>query len=159
MLRLSSLSDRAAAILSILIPVSLLASIFVVAAYIRPGGDGTYQPGIRIGNIFSEVPGPFDSDQQMKKFLSQSELRTWNGFYVFGIDDDKQFELKGKIQHEENYHGYEPNYYGSHGRSFYINDSLYTVTPALIKMSDLRDMDEINQLALDGTGQLVGYIE
>lgn len=81
-----------------------------------------------------------------------SAPRTWSGFYIFGIDDDKTFDLKGQIQHEE-------NYYGSHGRSFYINNTLYTVTPALMKMSDLRDMDEINQLALDGTGQLVGYLE
>lgn len=88
-----------------------------------------------------------------------SAPRTWNGFYVFGIDDDKKIELKGQIQHEENYYGYEAIYYGSHGRSFYINDTLYTVTPTLMKMSDLRDMDEINQLALDGTGRLVEYLQ
>jgi uncharacterized secreted protein with C-terminal beta-propeller domain len=81
-----------------------------------------------------------------------SEPRTWNGFYVFGIDDEKRFELKGQIEHEIN------DYYGSHSRSFYINDTLYTVTPTLMKMSDLRDMEEINQISIEGKGEPVGYL-
>lgn len=81
-----------------------------------------------------------------------NEPRMWNGFYVLGIDDEKQFELKGLIEHETNY------YYGSHSRSFYINDILYTVTPTLMKMSDLRDMEEVNHIGLEGTGEFVKYL-
>lgn len=75
------------------------------------------------------------------------EPRTWNGFYVFSIDNDERFDLKGQIEHETgaNY------YYGAQGsRSFYINDTLYTVTPNMIKMNDLGDLDkEVNHLELD----------
>jgi inhibitor of cysteine peptidase len=80
------------------------------------------------------------------------EPKTWNGFYVFGIDDEKHFDLKGLVEHESNYHG-------SGSRSFHINDTLYTVTPALMKMSDLSDMEEINQISLQGTGGLVDFLE
>jgi uncharacterized secreted protein with C-terminal beta-propeller domain len=80
------------------------------------------------------------------------EPKTWNGFYIFGVDEEKQFELKGLVEHESNYHG-------SGSRSFYINDTLYTVTPALMKMSNLADIAEVNQISLQGTGEIVGYLE
>jgi uncharacterized secreted protein with C-terminal beta-propeller domain len=97
--------------------------------------------------IFSPETYYFDGAEPYR------EPGTWNGFYVFGIDEGKRFELKGQIQHET-------NNYGSQGsRSFYINDTLYTVTPTLMKMSDLSDMEEINHISLQSTGRLVDYLE
>jgi hypothetical protein len=49
--------------------------------------------------------------------------------------------------------------YGVQGsRSFYIEDVLYTVTlNNLIKMNDLSDMDEIGQLKIGTTGEIIHY--
>jgi hypothetical protein len=85
-------------------------------------------------------------------FSSGEEQETWNGFYVFGIDEEKQFDLKGLVEHQSDYSG-------SGSRSFYINSTLYTVTPALMKMSDLEDMEEINQISLQAAGRLVDYLD
>lgn len=82
LLSLSSLSNRALSAIFIAIEISLLPLISVLVVQIRPphvmGEDFTYQPDIAISNIFADIgPGPFGSDQQMKKFSSYSELRTF----------------------------------------------------------------------------------
>lgn len=79
----------------------------------------------------------------------------WKGFYVFGIDPVKGFSLKGIIEH---YNG--TNYeYGYGSRSFFIDNSLYTVTPGLMKINDLNNLkDEINTIKLSGTGQIIKYL-
>jgi uncharacterized secreted protein with C-terminal beta-propeller domain len=78
--------------------------------------------------------------------------KSWKGFYVFSIDPNDGFELKGKVDHSQT--GYA---YGS--RSFYINDVLYTVTGSLMKMNDLDDMYEINELQLANTGEVIRYVD
>jgi uncharacterized secreted protein with C-terminal beta-propeller domain len=93
-----------------------------------------------------------DLDARMTDGGAYKEPGLWNGFYVFSLSDNKEFQLKGTIEHET-----DSNYYGSQGsRSFYIGDTLYTVTPTMMKMSDLDNPDnEINKLALSGTGNLI----
>jgi hypothetical protein len=52
--------------------------------------------------------------------------------------------------------------YASEGnsRSFFINDTLYTVTPRLMKMNDLNDVSkEINSIKLAGTGEIIRPLE
>ena len=79
----------------------------------------------------------------------------WRGFYVFGVDPNKGFTLKGVVEHQTTDYGY---YFGS--RSFYINDSLYTVTSGLLKINDLNEIKkEINQIKLENTGQIIPYIK
>ncbi len=82
------------------------------------------------------------------------EPKFWRGFYVFGVDPISGFTLKGKVEHPNNYYDYG---YGS--RSFYIGDVLYTVTGNLMKMNDLSDMHEINQVKLGNTGEIIKYID
>jgi len=79
----------------------------------------------------------------------------WKGFYVFGVDPEKGFSLKGIVEH---YNGTSYDYgYGS--RSFYIDDSLYTVTPDFVKINDLNDIrHEINSIKIGGTGQIIKYL-
>ncbi len=78
----------------------------------------------------------------------------WQGFYVFGVDPSHGFSVKGTITH---YNGTQ--YYGYGSRSFYINDSLYTVTPGLMKINDINNIShEINQVQLDNTGQIIRYL-
>lgn len=79
----------------------------------------------------------------------------WKGFYVFGVDPVKGFSLKGIVEH---YNGTSYDYsYGS--RSFYINNSLYTVTSGLMKINDLGNINNtINEIKLEGTGQIIKYM-
>jgi uncharacterized secreted protein with C-terminal beta-propeller domain len=84
--------------------------------------------------------------------------KVWRGFYVFEVDPENGFSLKGKVEHfndtQDFYYGY-----GVQGsRSFYIQDVLYTVTlNNLIKMNALDDLDEINELELGTTGGIIPY--
>ncbi|TLX67730.1 MAG: copper amine oxidase [Thaumarchaeota archaeon] len=79
----------------------------------------------------------------------------WKGFYVFGVDQAKGFSLKGIIEH---YNGTSYDYsYGS--RSFYIDNSLYTVTSGQMKINDLDNIkNEINKIKLEGSGQIIKYL-
>jgi len=82
----------------------------------------------------------------------------WSGFYVFGIDTTKGLFLKGTVVH---YNGtnYQQYYYPQESRSFYIGDSLYTVSPGLMKINDLNNIANlINEIKLSDTGQLVKYL-
>jgi len=79
----------------------------------------------------------------------------WQGFYVFGVDPSHGFTLKGKVEHNNGTdYGYQQG-----SRSFYINDSLYTVTPNLMKINDLNDIShEVNHIGLENTGQIIKYL-
>lgn len=79
----------------------------------------------------------------------------WRGFYVFGVDSVKGFSLKGIVEH---YNDTSYDYtFGS--RSFYINDSLYTVTSGFMKINDLNNLkNEINTIKLEDSGQIIKYL-
>jgi len=83
-----------------------------------------------------------------------TEPKFWQGFYVFGVDPDAGFKLKGRVEHPNS--GYD---YGYGSRSFYIGDVLYTVKGGLMKMNDVQDMSEINQVRLGNTGEVIKYID
>ena len=79
----------------------------------------------------------------------------WQGFYVFGVDPSYGFTLKGKVEH---YNGTDYGY-SQGSRSFYIDDSLYTVTPNLMKINDLNNIShEVNHIPLDNTGHIIKYL-
>jgi uncharacterized secreted protein with C-terminal beta-propeller domain len=86
------------------------------------------------------------------------EPKVWRGFYVFGIDQEEGFKLKGKVEHFNDTGDYY-NIYGTQGsRSFYIGDVLYTVTlNNMIKMNDLESLEEINQLEIGPGGGIIKY--
>jgi uncharacterized secreted protein with C-terminal beta-propeller domain len=80
--------------------------------------------------------------------------RPWAGFYVFGTDADDGFTLEGKVDHPVGSYGM----WGS--RSFYIEDTLYTITQGMMKMNSLDDIgNEINSIRLEGSGDLMNYVE
>lgn len=79
----------------------------------------------------------------------------WYGFYVYGLDTQNGFGLKGKIDHSESKNSHLP----LGPRSLYIGDVLYTVSANLIKMNDLNDVEnEINSISLGPTGQIMEYL-
>lgn len=85
----------------------------------------------------------------------------WQGAYVFNVSIENGFVFKGGITHRENYtvdYSYPPfmSYLYPYSadylvkRSLYIGDVLYTVSDKLIKMNNLDNLSEINQITLPG---------
>ena len=94
-------------------------------------------------------PRPFEGDRYV-------EPKVWRGFYVFGVDPEAGFKLKGEIEHFNDTGDYYYAYGTQGSRSFYIGDVLYTVTlNNVIKMNDLQSLDEINELEIGPTGGII----
>jgi inhibitor of cysteine peptidase len=76
----------------------------------------------------------------------------YQGAYVFNISVDNGLQLKGRVTHiedpaelEEYYYYYSPFFVI---RSLYIDDVLYTISNAKIKMNNLENLDYINEVEL-----------
>jgi len=77
----------------------------------------------------------------------------WQGAYVFHVSPDTGIGLDGRITHIENLGDLEEGYYYYYSpfsveRSLYIDDVLYTVSQAKIKMNSLENLDYINEVEL-----------
>jgi uncharacterized secreted protein with C-terminal beta-propeller domain len=77
----------------------------------------------------------------------------WQGAYVFYVSLDTGIGLDGRITHIENLADLEEGYYYYYSpfsveRSLYIDDILYTISGAKIKMNSLEDLDYINEVEL-----------
>ncbi len=77
----------------------------------------------------------------------------FQGAYVYNIDLEKGFTLKGKITHlsDEDYlkagnYGYDYN--KQIERLIYIDDNLYTISNGMIKANDLKDLKEKGSLVI-----------
>lgn len=80
----------------------------------------------------------------------------WSGFYVFDLDKNDGFNLKGTITHSEE----NSRYYGmNNARTFYIEDVLYTASQGYLKMNFFNNLEEINSIKLENTGKFIDYIE
>ncbi|WP_088834335.1 beta-propeller domain-containing protein [Paenibacillus tyrfis] len=78
---------------------------------------------------------------------------TFQGAYVYGLDLQKGFQLRGKITHltgdEMNKAG--QHWYGSERnieRLLYIGDTLYSSSPDMLKANDLNTLREVGSLQL-----------
>lgn len=71
----------------------------------------------------------------------------WQGACVFNITLSDGFVLKGDVTHQESdVNGWDSNYLVK--RVFYIENTLYTVSNKKIKMNDLENLQEINEVKL-----------
>jgi hypothetical protein len=75
----------------------------------------------------------------------------WQGAYVFDISIDDGLQIRGTITHIEDIA--DPKYYYYYSpfaveRSLYIDDVLYTISQAKIKMNSLATLDYINEVEL-----------
>jgi len=86
----------------------------------------------------------------------------WQGAYVFNVSLENGFVFKGGITHMENYadYSYYPQYSPySVKRSLYIDDVLYTISDKLIKMNNLEDLSEINEIGLPGVPNEINIVQ
>jgi uncharacterized secreted protein with C-terminal beta-propeller domain len=77
----------------------------------------------------------------------------WQGAYVFDVSLDGGISLQGRITHIENIAEPEKEYYYYYSpfaveRSLYIEDVLYTISQAKIKMNSLDNLGYINEVEL-----------
>jgi uncharacterized secreted protein with C-terminal beta-propeller domain len=77
----------------------------------------------------------------------------WCGAYVINVDDENGFSLHGKVTHLENEDDMKDGKYYWYGekrikRTFYIEDTLYTLSDNLLKANDLDDLNEISSVEL-----------
>lgn len=84
------------------------------------------------------------------------KYNNFRGAYVFTIDKEDGFDLKGEINHDDGteeseydyYYGY--NYYDTTvKRSLYIDDVLYTFSNKYLKMNELEDLELVKNLKLE----------
>lgn len=117
------------------------------------GEQGTYSEVLSDHKAFL-----FDRSKSLLVMpVSVSEGGKWNawqGAYVFNLDLENGFVLKGKVTHinettTEDEYGYYYDYFSQIRRSLYIDDVLYTVSSRMVKMNDLDNLDnEINKIEL-----------
>ncbi len=77
----------------------------------------------------------------------------FQGAYVYNVDLEKGFRLKGTITHlsQEDYNKsgmYGADYDKNINRILYIGEDLYTVSNTVIKANDMKDLKEINSLQI-----------
>ncbi len=71
------------------------------------------------------------------------------GYFVYNLDLEKGFNLKGIINHEKKINKYYYYYDNSKLlRGIYIDDNLYTVSESYIKVHKLNDLSEISSLEI-----------
>ncbi len=77
----------------------------------------------------------------------------FQGAYVYDITLDNGFDLRGGVSHnvEEDYlkSGYYMRYDEQIQRSLYIEDVLYTMSDAMLKLNDLDSLEELNVIEFD----------
>ena len=75
------------------------------------------------------------------------------GAYVYNIDEENGFVLKGKITHitPEDYEDTEYYYYPYNKyveRILFIDDTLYTLSKGMIKANDIETIEEKSKLVI-----------
>ena len=68
-----------------------------------------------------------------------------SSFVVYSVDLEKGLQLKGKVTH---INGVNYDYNKIINRGVYIGDTLFTLSPALVKATDLNTMKEISEVGI-----------
>ena len=85
-------------------------------------------------------------ESEIESYVSYSKPNISEGYFVYNIDLENGFKLKGIINHEKTNNDYY--YYRSSKllRGLYIEDNLYTVSESAIKVNALEDLKEISSI-------------
>ena len=148
-------------------------SMFDVSDFNKPketdtiviGNTGTYSDAIDShkallldkgkGIISIPIKTDMASIMPQNKIVNEDYNKQWYGFYVYTVDAGG-FEEKGQIQHYAWQYHYGSQY--MQPRSFYINDSLYTVMDGSMKINDIDSLDELNSIKIQQTGNIIPYV-
>lgn len=76
----------------------------------------------------------------------EEETGPWQGFYVFEVSP-QGIKIKGKIEQKNDQNQYYWSWVG--GRSLYIKDNLYTVTPWTVKILEMSNLKEVKEIKLE----------
>jgi len=76
--------------------------------------------------------------------------KVWHGAYVFGVNPEDGFRLRGRITHLDDYEDdiYYWNSPSAVRRALYMDDILYTVSTKKILMNSLDNMSIMNSINL-----------
>ncbi len=108
-------------------------------------------------NVLSIPVSSYETEPQYAHDGRYIEPKVWRGFYVFGVTPEDGFALKGTVEHAGEQGGYYWYYGMSGSRSFYIGDVLYTVAGDTLKMSNIGTLEELGELEVRSTGDVVPY--
>lgn len=100
----------------------------------------------------------------VREYIGEAQnyrYKYWQGAYVFEFDDDLNFQLKGKVSHDEEEEGYSYWYSSPSAvlRSLFMDDVLYTISERSIVANDLDsdNLDEIESVSLGYKEQNSNY--
>lgn len=106
-----------------------------------------YSEDFEIDSSIDSYSSIVDSYTNYKSYVSE-------GYFVYKINIDDGFNLKGVITHEtsqknKNQSSYSYNYYNSKLlRGLYIDNNLYTISETAIKVNDLDTLELIDELKI-----------
>ncbi len=89
-------------------------------------------------------------EEEIDGFVSKSSSYVSEGYFVYNIDLENGFKLRGIINHEKKSNRY---YYSKLLRGLYIDDNLYTVSEDMIKVNRLEDLEQVTSLNLREKGE------
>ena len=88
---------------------------------------------------------PADQQNAAEPFPAYGDF-TYQGAYVYGIDLDNGFQLRGRITHltpeQMRKSGYSADYNKSVRRILYAGNTLYTLSESMLKANDMNSLEE-----------------
>ena len=89
-----------------------------------------------------------DVEEEINNFVTKCNNFAGEGYFVYHIDLENGFQLKGIINHEKTTY----NSYNRLLRGIYIDDDLFTVSQTAIQVHQLEDLKQIGNLKLSEEG-------
>ena len=99
--------------------------------------------------IIEDAEDVDDYDDIEDDFVNYKKPYVSEGYFVYNINLENGFNLKGVITHEKSESKYSYNN-SKLLRGLYIEDNLYTVSEGAIKVNKLDNLDEISKISLKG---------
>ncbi|HLD85808.1 MAG TPA: beta-propeller domain-containing protein [archaeon] len=141
-------------------------SLFDVTDVANPKEISSYKMGERGSStpvsydhkafLFSKSKGLMVLPVQLASNNYQTYQTYLTGAYVFSVDIENGFVLKGSVTHADNKNN-EPYYYAPQvTRVLYMDNTLYTISSSLVKANSLDDMSEIKSVELPQDYQIYG---
>lgn len=104
-------------------------------------------------NNYSEdfsIENSEDVDEQINDFTYYDKDYISEGYFVYNINLEEGFRLKGIINHEKSTNKYYRYYDSRLLRGLYIDDNLFTISEDAVKVHNIADLKQISELKLKG---------